>query len=120
MKAIGIVRLTKDGERQPGNGPLRCRVAWDHYDKSASNNKAPDFCDVNVWGKSADALAPYMLKGTQVQVCGDLKSHEHEGKTYWSIDADGFGGVTLLGKSGGEAKAAPAPASYDTDDIPFP
>lgn len=121
MKAFGIVRLVKDGERRSDSGPLRCRVVWDHYDKDAANKKAPDFIDVNIWGKSADALAPYMLKGTQAQVCGDLKSREYDGKTYWQIDADAFGGITLVGgKNGAESKpASPAPEAYDTEDIPF-
>jgi single-strand DNA-binding protein len=50
--------------------------------------------DVSIWGKRAQALAPYLTKGARVCVSGDLGTREYNGKTYLTVKADQ---VTLLG-----------------------
>jgi single-strand DNA-binding protein len=51
----------------------------------ASNRKFKDneetlFIDVDVWGKQAEALAPYMLKGKYLIITGRLKQDTWQGE----------------------------------------
>lgn len=66
---------------------------------------AADFFPVVLWGKSAEALEKYLIKGKSVLVKGRLQTRSYESKTgekrnVTEIIADSFGGVELLG--GGE------------------
>ena len=66
---------------------------------------AADFFPVVLWGKSAEALEKYLIKGKSVLVKGRLQTRSYETKTgekrnVTEIIADSFGGVELLG--GGE------------------
>jgi len=85
--------------------------------------------DVSIWGKRAEGgLIPYLVKGQEVAVSGELSKYEADnGKTYLKINAntvDLVGGKPA-GNSGdmaGNSAAAPsAPADdYDMNDsIPF-
>jgi single-strand DNA-binding protein len=51
------------------------------------DKKTTTWYDVTKWGKGADKLAPYMLKGCRVTVCGELSTREYEGKTYLQVRA---------------------------------
>ena len=77
----------------------------------ACNRQGPDgqsvadFFPVVLWGKSAEALEKYLIKGKSVLVKGRLQTRSYESKTgekrnVTEIIADSFGGVELLG--GGE------------------
>lgn len=64
-----------------------------------------DFFPVVVWGKTAEAIEKFIVKGKGVLVKGHLQTREYEAKTgekkqVTEIVADNFGGVELLG--GGE------------------
>lgn len=85
--------------------------------------------DVTLWGKRGESLAPYLVKGQQVAVCGELSTREYEGKTYLQVRADQ---VSLVGKKSDNQNSAqsnaqadgfrdkPAEQSeFDDDDIPF-
>jgi single-strand DNA-binding protein len=41
--------------------------------------------DCSLWGKRAEALAPYLLKGGKVVVSGQVSARAHEGKAYLQI-----------------------------------
>lgn len=94
--------------------------------------------DCALWGSRADSLAPYLLKGQQVAVSGELGEREYEkdgksGKVVTCRVAD----VTLMGKKD-QGQAAPqqqtrqqaqpqrqaprqqqAPADNYDDSVPF-
>lgn len=87
----------------------------------------------SMFGKRADAVAPYLLKGQLVGVSGELSEREwndKDGQKRTSMEVR-VNDLTLLGKRDGAAAPqparqqparppAPAPAGgYEDDDIPF-
>lgn len=109
-KWVGIGRLTKDAELKytPGAGtPVSTFIlAVDNYNAKEKKNDA-DFIPIVLWGKSAENLAQYLVKGTQVAVAGRISVRSYEAKDgtkryVTEVIADTFNGVKLLGgnKSG--------------------
>ncbi len=85
--------------------------------------------DVSIWGKRAEGgLIPYLVKGQEVAVSGELSKFEADnGKTYLKINAntvDLVGGKASSsgnGNGGSASGNAPAPSNdyFDMDDPPF-
>ncbi|WP_312115213.1 single-stranded DNA-binding protein [Stutzerimonas nitrititolerans] len=140
---FGVARLGRDAElrfTQAGE-PVATLVLAFEYGKKENGRKPTQWADAALWGKRAEALAPYLLKGQQVGVTVDDVHIEPFQKN------DGTQGFKLTGrvsniefagsppqqssKSQPQAKpqrqqtqrqAAPQPApDYDSfdDDIPF-
>jgi single-strand DNA-binding protein len=85
-----------------------------------------NFFDVTIWGKTAESLQQYLLKGKQIGVEGELRQSrwEQDGKSRSKVEINA-NKVMLLG-GGGKSENAPnaqdtAPAATDEfmDDIPF-
>lgn len=104
-KWVGIGRLTKDAELKytPGAGtPVSTfTLAVDNYNAKEKKNDA-DFIPIVLWGKSAENLAQYLVKGTQVAVAGRISTRSYDAKDgtkryVTEIVADMYGGVQLLG-----------------------
>ena len=82
-----------------------------------NNESVADFFPIVLWGKSAEALEKYLLKGKQVLVKGHLQTRSYEGrdggKRYVTeIIADMFGGVELLGGGSSDRSSGSQPQSY--------
>lgn len=58
------------------------------------DNEQTIWVDCSLFGNRANSLAPYLLKGQQVVVSGELGQREHEGKTYITLRCND---VTLVG-----------------------
>jgi len=84
-----------------------------------------------VWGRKAEAVAPMLLKGTQIAITGEITLNEYQdkqGQTKSSLECR-IQDVTLLGKRDGELKPATEPKKADgfqpdpfddlEDSIPF-
>lgn len=104
-KWVGIGRLTKDAELKytPGAGtPVSTFIlAVDNYNAKEKKNDA-DFIPIVLWGKSAENLAQYLIKGTQVAVAGRISTRSYDAKDgtkryVTEVVADMYGGVQLLG-----------------------
>ena len=95
-------------------------------DDGWGQNKSTMWFDCNWWGKRGEALSPHINKGNKITVTGELKTREHNGKTYMSVEVSD---VTLQGgkpqdsqNSGYDGPARQAPASQGSamdDEIPF-
>jgi len=71
------------------------------------------FFDVTIWGKTAENLKPYLVKGKQIAVDGYLKQDR------WQKDGQNFSkvnivanSVQLLGGGTSAPESAPAPQNY--------
>ena len=137
MKAFGLARLGRDAEiRTTSNGEQVATLALAFsYGRKGSDGKRPThWVDGALWGKRAEALAPYLLKGGLVSVSlEDVHVETFDGKNGPGHKlAARVVDVELAG--GGERTAAPAhaprpaprpPASASSgfdgmdDDIPF-
>ena len=84
MNVICITgNLGKDAElkaMQDGTPVLKFSVA-----DSQGRDKPTIWWSADLFGKRAESLAPYLLKGQQVTVTGTLSEREYEGKKYQTI-----------------------------------
>jgi len=122
VKNINLAgRLGKSAElrrTQGGDPVLSFSVA---VDDGFGQDKKTLWFDCSIWGKRAEKLEQYLVKGTPVAVSGDLSTREHNGKTYLTVRVNE---VTMQG--GRQEAAAPSPRSAERamsdvvdDEIPF-
>ncbi len=67
MKSIGLARLGRDAEvRYMANGDAvaNLSLAVTIYDKEAANTRGTQWVSGSMFGKQAEALAPYLVKGS--------------------------------------------------------
>lgn len=139
MKTIGMARLGRDAEiRYTPGGDAVCNLslAVNYGQKGQDGNRPTQWIDASLWGKRAEALAQYLVKGSVH--CFTLEDVHLE--TYQGKNGEGVKmvarvlDVELGPRVGGEQPAAqpaqrqapsqpaarpkPAPQS-DDDDIPF-
>ena len=104
-KVVLVGRLTKDAELKytPGNGTAvsTFTLAVENYN-SKTQDKSADFIPIVLWGKAAESLSPYLVKGTQVAVAGRISTRSYDAKDgtkryVTEVVADMYGGVKLLG-----------------------
>lgn len=145
-----LFTLGRDAElryTQNNTAVLNCALAYNYGQKDQATGKKPtQWLDASLWGKQAEALGPYMLKGTKI--VGSIEDLHIE-----TFDrTDGTMGAKLVGKLANvilagspqgqqqqpaqqqaapqrqQAPARQAPArqqqagpvpSYDDSDIPF-
>jgi single-strand DNA-binding protein len=127
MQLIGLCRLGRDAEaRTVGeNVVANLSLAFDYYDPKAEKKRSTTWIDAALWGRQAEALEQYLLKGSQVCVTvDDLHIEEYQGKH--GIGHKLVGRVSsskLAGgrqDSGGAPAQAPAPASRAAAPAPRP
>jgi single-strand DNA-binding protein len=91
-------------------------------DSGYGDNKQTLWFDCSAWGERWNKVAPYIVKGAQVQVQGELGTREHDGKTYLTVRVSDLKLVGGRGESSGRGKESkPRPSETDMmdDDIPF-
>lgn len=120
LGADAILRNT-----QGGDSVCSFSVAQDQRD---GREKTTAWYRCSIWGKRAEALAPYLLKGTSVTVAGGLTVKEYEGKTQLNIRASE---IALQGgradgprelSNNDRANSIPGSGNFaddDGDSIPF-
>lgn len=104
-KVVLVGRLSKDVELRytPSNGTpvASINLAVDNYN-SKTGEKGADFIPVVIWGKTAENLSQYLVKGTQVAIAGKISTRSYEAKDgtkryVTEVIADMYQGVKLLG-----------------------
>lgn len=134
-KAIVIGNLGRDAEVRytPGGAPVSSFsvATTDKWtSKDGEKHEQTEWHRIVLWGKSAEALKPYLTKGKQIYVEGRLQTRqwEKDGQKQYTteIKADkivllGGGGRRDEERDGDWAEPAPQqPATPITDDdIPF-
>jgi single-strand DNA-binding protein len=118
-----VTRFTQSGEPVTGFSLA--------VDSGFGDKKQTLWLDCSAWGKRWEGVTPYLVKGAQVSVQGELGTREHEGKTYLTLR---IADLKLVGGKGEAKPESSAPrqqrqapsrdASYgevaDPDqDIPF-
>jgi single-strand DNA-binding protein len=132
-------RLGRDAEirkTQGGDSVCSLAIAYNYGQKDSDGKKPSQWVNASLWGKRADAMAPYLLKGTPLVVTLEdphvrMFVNNKNGETSASLD-----GRVLTIEFAGKAPerqperqapraAAPSPAKrgvgFDDidDDIPF-
>lgn len=84
ITAYGIARIGKDAEvRRTSNGDavVNLALAFSYGRKGDDGKKPTTWIDASLWGKLAEALAPYLTKGTQVCVSvSDVHMEQYESR----------------------------------------
>lgn len=105
-----VVRLGKDAvtrHTQAGKAVTGFSAA---VDSGYGDNKQTLWLDCSAWGERYEKVAPYLTKGSQVFVQGELGTREHEGKTYITIRVSE---IKLVG--GKPSSEAPKPSRAPTE-----
>ena len=138
MKAFGLARLGRDIELRyipSGEAVGKLSLA---FDRRVKGEKVTDWVEASLWGKRAESLAPFLLKGGLiVATLDDLHIETYEGKNGPGnklvarvVDIELAGGKQDAAPSQAPQQrqapaprqSAPRPASgFDDmeDDIPF-
>ena len=142
VKVTLVGNLGRDAEMRStpqGKAVLEFNVACnDRYtDNTGAQQERTQWFRVSLWGRQAETLKQYLLKGKQVLVDGRLRAREYvdrEGKTRTSLDVHADN-LVLLGSRAGGPQESQGPVdnggqgggfngpdkqfSPDDDDIPF-
>jgi len=84
------------------------------------DKKTTSWANCSLWGKRAEALSPYILKGQKIGIVGELslRSYESNGKAGTSLDVR-VSDVTLIGNSGGGQSSNDGKSDNNFDDDNF-
>ncbi len=142
-KVILVGNLGRDAELRytPGGAPvatlnMATTEVWN--DKAGQKQEKTEWHRVVLWGKSAESLSEYLVKGKQIYVEGRLQTRkwqDKDGNDKYSTEIRGDRIVLLGGGGGGgggrqqaragasimdDSMGGPEPAGEITDDdIPF-
>ena len=124
-KFIGIGRLTKDPEVRTttsGNTVATFTIAIDRF---GAKEKATDFINCVAWNKTAENLANYCGKGSQVAVDGSVqvRTYEKDGSKRYITEVIA-NRVQFLSPKGSNSNTGNTAndwgdTSYTEDEIPF-
>lgn len=130
---IIVGRLTRDIEIKYTNSGTEIGKLGIAVNRRVKKNdqwtEEVSFFDVTVWGKTAEALQPYLTKGKQIGVDGELRQNrwEQEGQKRSRVEISA-NNIQLLGSKSDNnpVQTIPIPESVggpkpidDDEDIPF-
>ena len=139
MKAFGLARLGRDAEirtTSQGESVATLALAFSYGRKGSDGKRPTQWVDAALWGKRAEALAPYLLKGGLVSVSlEDVHIETFDGKNgpghklaarvvdveLASSKQDGAAPAQPLRPAPHHAPATSAGSGFDgaAEDIPF-
>ncbi len=112
MQLIGLARLGRDAEirfTNDGEPVASLSLAFEHGRKGQDGRRPTQWVEATLWGKRAESLAPYLLKGGAVVVTLDDPHVEEFQKRDGSTGTKLVGKVTALELAGKPAQAEEAP-----------
>jgi len=115
-----LMRLGRDAEiRTIPSGESVCNLslAYNYGKKGSDGNRPTQWVDGSLWGKQAEVLAQYLVKGKMVCVTlDDLHIETFQGRNGEGHKlAARVVNIELAG--GGEERQGAAPAASDSDDV---
>lgn len=129
----GVFRIGKDAEVRftpRGDAVAQLSLAFNYGKKGDDNKRPSQWIDASIWGKRAESLAPYLLKGSQIYaVLSDPHIQTYEGKNGQGhklaatvLEIELIAGQREQGQAPARqerpaARPAPAPASSGFDDM---
>jgi single-strand DNA-binding protein len=130
MIMTGLARIGRDVELDHlSSGLAVCKVSL-AFNVGFGDRRTTTWVEASLWGKQAEALSPYLLKGTAiVAYLKDIKLDEytkrdgtHGAKLIGTLtDIDFAGGKKEEGGSQPKPQPKPQPQNFEDfdDDIPF-
>lgn len=126
LTIAGNVGNVKELREVNGDKVLNFSVAVDNGKDKNGERRESTWFDCSLWGKRAEALAPYIEKGSRLVVSGRPSARAHEGKAYLGVTVSEL--TFMSSKSSGEARSssdgysqssAPSQTYDDMGDVPF-
>ena len=122
MKTFGLARIGRDVEVRhtpQGEAVASLALAFTYRNKG---EKATQWIEASLWGKRAEALAPYLLKGGLISVTvDDVHIETYEGKNGTGTKLIGrVSDVELAGGGQAQEQQAPRPAPVRVATKPAP
>jgi single-strand DNA-binding protein len=127
-KVILVGNLGRDAELRftPGGAAvatlsLATTEVWN--DKGGQRQEKTEWHRVVLWGKQAETLNEYLVKGKQIYVEGRLQTREwndKDGNKRYTTEIRGDRVVLLSGGGGGQRREAPARQAADMAETPEP
>jgi len=119
--AMIVGRLTRDAELKhtnSGTAVTKFSIASSEY-QGQGKAEHTNFIDCTLWAKRAEALTPYLIKGTQVVVNGTIHQSrwDSENGKRSKIEIT-VSGIQLVGGKK-DNKSKPAEQEVFEDSIPF-
>ena len=111
MKAFGLARIGRDAEIRHtagGDAVASLSLAFTYGRKGEDGKRPTQWVDASLWGKRAEALAPYLLKGGMVSVTLEDVALQTFNKSDGSIGTKLVGRVMDIELAGGGQAAAPS------------
>ena len=128
-RVVLVGRLTKDPELRTtatGINVLSFTLAFDNKNKNADGTRGSSFINCTAWRNSAEIIAKYCKKGSQLGVDGTLQERRFQRKdgTNASVIEIVVDNIALLGSKGGNTNtynSQPETVStgYVQDDEPI-
>jgi single-strand DNA-binding protein len=133
----GLFRIGRDAEvrvTSSGDSVVSLSLAFNYYDKNAEKNKGSQWIEAALFGKRAESIAPYLIKGGLIYATiNDPHIETYEGKNGTGHKLVGkIGEIELAGgkpdgqrteqkpaNSASKPEHQPQNKSFDEDDIPF-
>jgi single-strand DNA-binding protein len=112
-RVILVGRLTRNAElKYTNNGSAVSRFGIAINQRRKKDDQWVDeahFFDVVVWGKTAESLNQYLLKGKQIGIEGQLRQDrwEQDGQSRSKVEIVATN-IMLLGSGGGSGRPSPA------------
>lgn len=119
-----VGRLTRDCElKSTPQGTSVCRFSIAVNRRKRTGDRWEDevsYFDVVLWGRSAETLNPYLQKGRQVSIEGELRQNrwEQDGKTNSKVEVVANNVQLLGGGTQGAAAPSAAPSRSDAKSVP--
>jgi single-strand DNA-binding protein len=124
MQLIGMARLGRDAElrhTQDGTAVCSLSLAYNHGRKGPDGKRPTQWVDASLWGKQAESLQQYLVKGKQVCVTlNDVRIETYQGRNGEGVKLCGNVTNIELVAGSGDAPAAPAPAPRQQAPAPAP
>ena len=126
MQSLTIAgNVGKDAElrrTQGGDAVLNFSLAVDNGKDREGNKRMATWFDCAVWGKRAEGLEQFIVKGTKLVIRGRPTAREHNGKAYLGVNVDELsfmGGGQDRSNDHRPDPARQAPQRDLDDEIPF-
>ena len=126
-KVILVGNLGRDAELRytPGGAPvatlnLATTEVWN--DKGGQKQEKTEWHRVVLWGKSAESLIEYLVKGKQIYVAGRLQTRQwddKDGNKRYTTEIRGDRVVLLGSAGGGGGSRTPARVGSSASDEPM-
>ena len=127
-RVILVGRITKEPELRTtasGVNVLSFTLVFDNKNKNADGTRGSSFINCTAWRNSADIIARYCHKGSQIGIDGSLQERKFQRRdgTNASVIEVVVSEVALLGSKGGQSSynSQPEPQSqgYVQDEEPM-